>query len=318
MSTPDPKFFIGVDSGGTKCEILIADSSKKTIIKKAFKAFHYSVCDAEIVAQKISEYINSLLHYKELSLKNCIGICIGLAGAREATDRAKLRKSFSHTLKFRHIAVETDTLTGIYGAFDGGEGIILISGTGSVLYAIHGDEMVRIGGWGRIIGDPGSGYWLGQRGLQVVVDEYDLDVGKEGVQEYSMITREADRRFHITKMSILDKVFHQDFEIQKLAPMIIECAEAKDKKALAIVDEAVEKLVKHIALFFKLTRRRKPIELAFIGSIIENDNILSKRLKNRIKKEFKNVKVVVKRKPPVYGAVLLAEKFFAKNHQQKA
>ena len=133
MTKSDPKFFIGIDSGGTKCEILITDSLKKTILKKSFKAFHYSVCDAEIVAKKISGYIISLLNSKELSIKNCIGICIGLAGAREATDRAKIRKSFSKELKFRKVAVETDTMTGIYGAFEGGEGIILISGTGSVL-----------------------------------------------------------------------------------------------------------------------------------------------------------------------------------------
>lgn len=309
MSKPDLKFFIGVDSGGTKCEILITDSSKQIISKKSFKAFHYSVCDAEIVANKISEYILSMLKAKELSLKDCEGICIGLAGAREATDRAKIRKSFSKILKFRKIAVETDTMTGIYGAFEGSEGIILISGTGSVLYAIHNGSMVRIGGWGRIIGDPGSGYWLGQKGLQLIVDEYDL----EERDEYSILTKEADKKFNITKLNILDKVFHQDFEIQQLAPLVIECAEKKDKKCIAIIDEAAIKLAKHISLFFRLTGRKEPIELAFIGSIIENDNILSKKLKTIIKKDFKNVKVIIKKNSPVYGAVLLAEKFFKKN-----
>lgn len=308
MSKTDPKFFIGIDSGGTKCEILITDTDKKPIAKKNFKAFHYSVCDAEIVAKKISEYIVSMLKAKELSLKNCEGICIGLAGAREATDRAKIRKSFSKILKFRKIAVETDTMTGIYGAFEGDEGIILISGTGSVLYAIHNGTMVRIGGWGRIIGDPGSGYWLGQKGLQLIVDEYDL----EERDEYSMLTKEADKKFNVTKLNILDKVFHQDFEIQKLAPLVIECAEKKDKKCTSIIEEGAEKLAKHIALFFRLTNRKKPIELAFIGSIIENDNILSQKLKSIIKKEFKNVKVIVKKNSPVYGAILLAEKFFTK------
>ena len=308
MSKPDLKFFIGVDSGGTKCEILITDTSKKIILRKSFKAFHYSVCDADVVSKKISEYINSMLKAKELSLKNCEGICIGLAGAREATDRAKIRKSFSNILKFRKIAVETDTMTGIYGAFEGGEGIILISGTGSVLYAIHNDSMVRIGGWGRVIGDPGSGYWLGQKGLQVIVDEYDLDER----DEYSMLTREADKKFNITKQNILDKVFHQDFEIQTLAPLVIECAEKKDKKCISIIDEGAEKLAKHISLFFRLTGRKKPIELAFIGSVIENENILSQKLKSRIKKDFKNVKIVKKKNSPVYGAVLLAEKFFTK------
>ena len=313
MSKQVPKFFIGVDSGGTKCEILLADSDKNTIIKKAFKAFHYSVFDAEVVASRISEYILQLLKSKELDLKDCLGICIGLAGAREARDRAKIRSSFAKKLKFRKIAVETDTMTGIFGAFEGGEGIILISGTGSVLYAIHNGSMARIGGWGRIIGDPGSGYWIGQKGLQLIVDEYDL----EERAKYTILTTEADNKFNITKLNILDKVFHQDFEIQKLAPLVIECAEKKDKKCLSIIDEAVEKLAKHIYLFFELTKRKKKIDLAFIGSIIENDNILSRRLKARIKKDFKIVNVIPKKNSPVFGAVLLAEKFFVKNPSTK-
>ncbi len=308
MSKQVPKFFVGVDSGGTKCEILLADSEKKPIIKKSLKAFHYSVFDAEIVATKISEYIFQLLKSKELDLKDCLGICIGLAGAREARDRAKIRASFAKKLKFRKISVETDTMTGIFGAFEGEDGIILISGTGSVLYAMHNGTMSRIGGWGRIIGDPGSGYWIGQKGLQLIVDEYDL----EERAKYTLLTTQADKNFNITKLNILDKVFHQDFEVQKLAPLVIECAEANDKKCIGIIDEAVDKLAKHLYLFFELTKRKKNIDLAFIGSIIENDNILSRKLKARIKKDFKNVNVIPKKNSPVYGAVLLAEKFFVK------
>jgi N-acetylglucosamine kinase-like BadF-type ATPase len=308
MSKQVPKFYVGVDSGGTKCEILLVDTEKKPIIKKSFKAFHYSVFDADIVAARISEYIFQLLKLKELDLKDCEGICIGLAGAREARDRAKIRSSFAKELKFRKITVETDTMTGIYGAFEGEDGIILISGTGSVLYAMHDGVMSRIGGWGRIIGDPGSGYWIGQKGLQLIVDEYDL----EERTQYTMLTNLADKKFNITKHNILDKVFHQDFEVQKLAPLVIECAEKKDQKCIGIINEAVEKLTKHIHLFFELTKRKKKIDLAFIGSIIENDNLLSQKLKARIEKDFKNVNVIIKKNSPVFGAVLLAEKFFVK------
>ncbi len=306
MSKSHPKFYIGVDSGGTKCEILISGEDKKQIVHKSFKAFHYSVFDAEIVAKKISEYVNSLLKTKELDLKNCAGICIGLAGAREAKDRLKLRKNFIQQFRFRKIAVETDTMTGLYGAFEGNDGIILISGTGSVLYAMVGGKLIRVGGWGRIISDPGSGYWIGQKALQTIVDEYDL----EDAKKYSKLTLLAEKNFGITKMSILDMVFHQGFEIQKLAPLVIELAGKREKKCIKIIDEAVEKLIKHISLFFTLTKRKKPIDLAYIGSIIENDNALSRRLNKAIKKEFKNINIKKKNNPPVKGAIILAERFF--------
>ena len=162
------------------------------------------------------------------------------------------------------------------------------------MYAINNGTIVRIGGWGRIIGDPGSGYWLGQKALQLIVDEYDL----EERAEYTMLTKEADKKFNITKLNILDKVFHQDFEIQMLAPTSDRMRRKEGQEMHTIIDEAVTKLANHISLFMELTKRKKPIELAFIGSIIENDNIISKKLRSRIKKEFKKVKVIREEETP--------------------
>merc|ERR1711964_171025 len=50
------------------------------------------------------------------------------------------------------------------------EGVIAISGTGSIVYGRnHGGKAARAGGWGHLLGDEGSGYDIGLQGLRAVV-----------------------------------------------------------------------------------------------------------------------------------------------------
>jgi len=127
-------FYIGIDSGGTKCDLVIINSNNSVLFNESTKAFHYSIHGTEIISEKMSKYITSLLKTKRFDLKKCSGICIGLAGAREEKDKKSLERAFKQKLHFNKIDIETDTMTGLYGAFENKDGIILISGTGSVLF----------------------------------------------------------------------------------------------------------------------------------------------------------------------------------------
>lgn len=299
MKKDDMKFYIGIDSGGTKCEVLIADSQKKIISKKKFKGVHYSISGGKVYGKAVSEFIKILLKRSKLDLKNCLGIGIGVAGAREKSDREQLKKIFQNELKFKKVVVTTDAMTALYGAFGGGEGIILISGTGSVLYGFSDDKITRIGGWGRIIGDEGSGYWIGKRALNLVMKEYDFKKSKQ-----SLLMKKLKERFGITRETVHKKIFAGNFEIQKIAPLVIELAAKHCRLSIQIVNEAVSDLTEQIRKFIEVSGRKKNINLAFIGSIIENKNILSDNLKKEIKK-LKIVKVIPKKNSPVFGAVYI-------------
>lgn len=292
-------YFVGIDSGGTKCEILITDSDKKVIYKKSFKGIHYSVAGLKIYCDTVSDYIiNSFVKCK-LSLKDCKGIGIGIAGAREESDRKKLKSAFSKKLNFRKVYIFTDAMTALYGAFEGEDGIILISGTGSVLYGLANGKITRVGGWGRIIGDEGGGYWIGKRALNLLAKEFD-----KGNENKILLAKELKKDFGIDKGNLNDMIFHGNFDIQKIAPLVIKSAENECKLSLQVVDDAVKDLTEHITTFMSVTGIKKKISIAFIGSIIENDNIVSRKLKSNIKK-LKNTEVVLKMHQPSFGAVLL-------------
>ena len=294
------EFIIGIDSGGTKCELLITDKNRNVLFNKSYKGVHYSVSGVEIYSSFISEFIKESVNKSGLDLKNCVALCIGIAGAREDKDRANLKKAFEKKLKLKNILITTDAMTALYGAFEGGEGIILISGTGAVLYGYSESKLIRVGGWGRIIGDEGSGYWIGKRALNSVSKEFDNPKLRN-----SLLSKKLKQIFGIDKDSIVEKVFSGNFEIQKIAPVVIELADKKCRISKMIADEAVNGLMEHLNTYLKVSGRKKKIKIAFIGSIIENKNYLSHKLKKEIKK-LKNVEVVLKKHPPVFGAILLA------------
>lgn len=295
------KFYIGIDSGGTKCEFMIADENMNVLFYKKFKSIHYSVVGAEKISDEFSSLIKKNLKLKKLDLKNCGGICIGLAGAREDNDRKILFNKFSKKLGFKKIRIETDTMTGLYGAIGSGNGVILISGTGSVLFGKYGKNFFRVGGWGRILGDEGSGFWIGRMGLNLAVKEYDLMKKNK-----SDLTKRLKKEFNLDDKNILEEVFHKNFPVQHIAPLVIELSK-RDKQCKKIIEDAVDALYGLVDTFVKISKLKTKTELAFIGSIIESKNILSDRLKNKIKNNFKNINLITKRNIPVYGAILLAK-----------
>lgn len=305
MTESKKSFYLGIDAGGTKCELMIADTDLKKIFSSKFKSLHYSVVGAKVIAEKYSALIKDVLKKNNLDIKDCKSICIGLAGAREDADRKLLKKEFSKWLKFNKIRIETDTMTGLYGAFDGADGLILISGTGSVLFGKSGNKIYRVGGWGRILGDEGSGYWIGLQALKQIVKEYDL----LNIKPRTQLAKAINKEHGLSEKNIVEQVFHGDFPIQNIAPLVLKLAEKKNKICLNIVNEAIDGLLYHLETFLKVAQRKKSIDVAFIGSIIETDNLLSKKFTQRIKKELPLINVIKKKNPPVFGAVILASAF---------
>lgn len=300
-------FFIGIDSGGTKCELLITDRKSKPIQKKNYAALHYSVHGKKATSNHILKIIRDSVKSSKLNLNNCLGICIGLSGVREKKDKIDLQKILIKSLGIKNIIVESDTAIALHGAFNSGEGLILICGTGSILYGVINNKFFRIGGWGRIIGDYGSGYEIGKNALRHLAEEYDAGKPK------SRLAIEAEKKFSLNKNNILNHVYHKGFAVQNLAPLVLELADKKDKVALKITDKALNGLLRHLIIFTAKTKYRRKINLALSGGIIESENILSKSLRQRIKHDFKNINLVEKKFTPSEGAIILAKHKYSIN-----
>jgi N-acetylglucosamine kinase-like BadF-type ATPase len=66
-----------------------------------------------------------------------------------------------------------DSITGFLGSMGVEQGTVTAVGTGVVTLAVGETEWARVDGWGNLIGDSGSAYWIGRAGLEAAMRAYD-------------------------------------------------------------------------------------------------------------------------------------------------
>ncbi len=188
------------------------------------------------------------------------------------------------------------------GAFRGKPGCILIAGTGSILFAKDKNGLMhRNGGFGRMIGDEGSGYSIGRKGLAVVAKELD------GRGKSTLITKMLNKKYSISSASdLIINVYKNNFDIASMAEIVLAAADKNDATALQILNEEADELLLHINAMMKKMKVKK-LDIAFSGSLIANKNIYSDLLRKKIDDKYSSVKIIEPDNTPVIGAILLAK-----------
>jgi N-acetylglucosamine kinase-like BadF-type ATPase len=305
------QFVIGMDGGATKTAALLADLNGNVLVEQSAGPTNFQI----IGVQKASEVVLSLVEVccGEVGCApgDILAIVAGITGAGREGDQERMMLGVLAEAKKRRIvitnaAIESDGRMALEGAFKGKPGIILISGTGSFAMAKdHKGGIHRAGGWGRILGDEGSGYAIGRDGMNAVTKHLD-GRGKE-----TLLTNLVSLRFGFTDQeAIITAVYRENFDIAKVAPLVIEAAEAKDTEAARILNKHTFELFEHVRTLMKKieesTRVRAKIPLSFIGSTISTQSVYKRILEHKIVFSLPQVTVVAPQASPAFGAVLLA------------
>jgi len=100
-------------------------------------------------------------------------VSAGISGFSKAeTDPAELRAAgTAHGV--HEVFLAHDSVTSYLGALGDELGVVVAAGTGVVTLAVGSTDVARIDGWGNLIGDAGSGYWIGRAALDAVMRAYD-------------------------------------------------------------------------------------------------------------------------------------------------
>ncbi len=300
-----------MDGGATKTAGLLSDLDGVVLAEETGGASNPQVVGPEKTADVIVSLVEKLCIKANCSTNEVLAVVAGLAGAGREGDKVRVKTATLAEAKRRRVSVgtvtiESDGRIALEGAFKGRLGIILIAGTGSFALAKdHKGGIHRAGGWGRVVGDEGSGFVIGRDGLNIVAKHID------GRGKATLLTKLVDERFGLSNQEkIINGVYRERFDVATVAPLVIEAAEAKDVECARILNKATFELSEHVrTLVNKIeesSRSRSKISLAFIGSLINNDNIYQKILKQKVTFSLPQVTVIAPEAPPAYGAVLLS------------
>ncbi|MBX0357595.1 N-acetylglucosamine kinase [Halobacillus sp. Nhm2S1] len=308
-------YVIGIDGGGTKTTCLFLEANHCTYPKQPKviqgPGTNPHQIGFEEAGRRLMALIEKGLQTFNVDSAQIIGIGFGLAGIGRPEDEDKMKKivqnifwnlSFSENL---NSFIGSDSLAALKGALSlrDKSGILVISGTGSNAVGVDLEGGIhKCGGWGHLIGDEGSGYYLSLKALSKVAKAAD------GRGEETLMTPLILEKLHLHKPEDLVRHIYgrpqEKHEIAKLATCVIEASEQKDEVAVRILEQAADELVLHVE---SIARRgfERDTNITAAGSIFKHSKVLKQHFIQKI--ETKGLGVYREPyAPPEFGAAMLA------------
>ncbi|MEK8132327.1 BadF/BadG/BcrA/BcrD ATPase family protein [Paenibacillus filicis] len=309
------KLFLGVDGGGTKTDVYVADSAGNEL----GRCFGGSTNPHAIGFETAASRIGALL-LEALALTGAgsstgpagtepVGVCLALSGIDLPAERENMSRAVSGLLRASGIParmlVTNDAESALMAALGREEGMLAIAGTGSIVFGRTPDgTRYRVGGWGHLLGDGGSGYRLGLDALQAVMRSHD------GVDPPTAMTRRLldSRGWH--EISEL-KTYIYGPEITKqhvaeFARCAIETARDGDPSAMRIITRHAAELAAQALTLAGKDPWFAEGHLGLSGSIFTHSELYEAEFRQRIADALPALKLLKMLKPPSYGAARLA------------
>jgi len=192
-----------------------------------------------------------------------------------------------------------------------GYGVIIIAGTGSIVYGINESGLEeRAGGWGHILGDEGSGYDIARNALQAIFRAYDRRSSETILKDKILRILGLERPEQLVKWAYAaDKTAGGDARsrIAGLASSVFEAWAEDDTVAEKIIHYAADELVCATQVVIKnLKLGNDSFDIVLSGGIFEHQPNFVELMQKRLRNITTKAKANLPRKEPAYGAVLLA------------
>ena len=282
-------YLIGIDGGGTQTIGVIADTNGNHLSKVVEKSTNYHVVGIEQVEATLGSILKQLLQNTGIRATNCQAACFGLAGVGRAEDHQKIYRLCERIGIPRQFILTHDAE------------IALTSGTGSMVYGQNSEgKSVRVGGWGHLLGDEGSGYDIGHRGLKAITQMSDGRRQPTTLRKFILAQISLDRVDQLVRwVSMASKS-----QISALAISVFESAETGDKVAQAIIEQAGKALVISIRTAIRRLELSTNSEVFLSGGVFQNQPSFVSFLQE----QFPEKTIQLIRQEPVCGAIRIAQR----------
>ena len=281
--------YVGVDGGGSKCRASVFDADNRLLgtgVSGPANPLHGYAQTIDSIVRSAARALSDAGLPAETMGHLVAGV--GLAGVNMPRLYNEM-SAWAHP--FKQMFLTTDQHSACLGAHRGGDGAVIIAGTGSVGYSWVNGHSEIVGGHGFPHGDKGSGAWLGMEAVKYLL------MAMEGLAEDSQLKTELQRALGTEDpYDVIEMMAGKpSSQYARLAVPVVECAEADDPVAVAIMRDGAA----YISDLADKLMESKPPRLAMIGG-------LAPRLKPWLKPHVAD-RVSDPLDPPELGCVYFAQ-----------
>ncbi len=294
-------YLIGIDGGGSRVRVAITDADLHVLSEAEGSTANPSVVGRAAAAQVIQETMRTALVQVGFAAEQIGAVGIGIAGASATYAGDWLREVVQAVTPDALLVLSSDVEIALVGAHGARRGVLVLAGTGSVALGMDGTGRVaRAGGWGYLLGDEGSGYWIGMEGLRAVMRAAD-GRGAQTVLERHLLDALEVSGVQAVTLWLYQPGISRTREIARLAPLVCQAALDGDRVAQGIVDRAAEELAL-LCRAVLATLNAGELPIAFAGGLLANPTPVRDRLCSLLGMNEPPHALY----PPVVGAALLA------------
>lgn len=286
--------YLSVDSGGTKVAAILYDENFSPIKTARVGSMRETTVKPEMIEHHVDELIEQLGIEQGMVLKKVAGASYG---------------DFSMKQRLRSLCtIEKEEYTGEFevglyaaGLFNGG--ILALSGTGSDIFGEYQGVTGIIGGYGSLISDEGSGYWIARQACNYAIRD------SEGRGEKTMLTEMFLEHLQNDKMRVaLCSLYHvpntaPTTAIASLAVLVEKAALAGDAVALRIIDEAAESLASQTISLIKIHGYPVDTPITISGSVWKTPGLFEKYEKI-LKNYDEKLSITLPEFEPIMGPII--------------
>ncbi|RLE81442.1 MAG: hypothetical protein DRJ51_03815 [Thermoprotei archaeon] len=292
---------LGVDGGGTRTEALTVDLKGRIVGYGTAGPSNINLVGVEAAEREVVLAIKRALK-PGLRIRRAV---LGFAGAGRKGSLEKYT-AIVKKLGFQNFTVTTDGFISLIAATQFNPGVMVSAGTGTITMGIDGGgRVVRASGWGYLVGDEGSGFWIGSRILNMLSREID---GR------SDVTGLADIVFKWFKVedfdSLLEKIYSSKNPVVLIASLLEAVQEVWHQHPVLynIIQEAARELALGVAAVVKRLDLKPPVKVYYGGGVFNLGERFIELFTRELKKLIGAVSVHGSTFKPVFGAVLYAFK----------
>lgn len=289
------KYLMGVDGGGTKTDVLLCTLEGQIVVKASGGSSSMSGQLPEKAMGELRNTICAAFSAAGIDASHVAGYYAGVSGAGLPKHQALYRSFFAELMPGITGDAGSDAVNALSAGIAMHDGTIAIAGTGSSVHFRADGRFTRIGGWGYILGDEGSGFDLGRRALAATLRAVDQRCGP------TLLRTLCEEQMGRSLDDWIYWLYHQDYktEIAAYAPLLLQAAQQGDAIALEELNKATEDMA--CAIYTAVKRGGSP-------SVVMGGSLWKNALYREMVKQHSGdmVEFIHAKCPPVCGAVVIA------------